>query len=156
MCSSAPCTVLPCGSTTAFFGVMMIFAFIAATFASAKCAARRPGLREISWRHVVLIWRYALKHRSQETIVPTKLNGFNYSHAPSGGLRRDAVTLHSLLIFRGVDLCKKLYSCRNAGLSRSRGFVGCAARRDWRARPQNLDAIQASCTNENCGGDVLS
>src|SRR5436189_1066028 len=28
MCSSAFWTVLPCGSSTAFFGVMMIFAFI--------------------------------------------------------------------------------------------------------------------------------
>src|SRR6266516_3417640 len=28
MCSSAFCTVLPCGSRTAFFGVIMIFAFI--------------------------------------------------------------------------------------------------------------------------------
>src|SRR6266566_1277045 len=27
MCARAPCTVLPCGSTTAFLGVIMIFAF---------------------------------------------------------------------------------------------------------------------------------
>src|SRR5688572_254753 len=46
MCSSAPCTVLPCGSTTAFLGVMMIFAFIAAEFReremcdTVSCAAR--------------------------------------------------------------------------------------------------------------------
>src|SRR5436190_18276044 len=33
MCSSAFCTVLPWGSSTAFFGVMIIFAFIVLTAA---------------------------------------------------------------------------------------------------------------------------
>src|ERR1035441_3139292 len=43
ICSSALRTVLPCGSTTAFLGVMMIFAFI---------LAHRNFAENVSWKRV--------------------------------------------------------------------------------------------------------
>src|SRR5438105_1054692 len=48
MCARALCTVLPCGSTTAFFGVMMILAFNdVCFFAAQSCALRRRKYRSV-------------------------------------------------------------------------------------------------------------